>query len=516
MLERAERLDPTNNVYATQHKSFARQLSAVHAEQERDKRERAGDSANGGDGWSECPSTPSWQEPSSGEPNGGSWRSDDDSNAYDDDSENVDDGGAGGRDSRRAFLDLWRTVRRTVTSLFLTAPMWASGLGEWALSWLPRDEERSHRLAYLGYFWLGRLELPLIVLVLGGGLRACFLFPWTLFVLGCVAVCPVLYSVGRAMQLRRRVISVPLCVHLLFVYSCPYASAYLYGLLLFLAAAAVFRTIALVTAAVLLFVWWYSWTALYLVLLAGWGLLTFATPIPTLVGTAVCVLGWYFPLSLLLFLSLCCAGAFAYDRSLWALPIAGGGILLFARPWYALCLGACLALVAAAYWCSRLRANVGTRWRWLWGAEDEQQAQRPRDGDAAGASRRRPSPLRVSTQRALPRRRPGRGRCCAHIPPPHASPSPRAGLWRRTPAPLPRIWGWAHGTVAHVLQAKTHYEVLAITQSAGLAQVKSGYKRMALLLHPDKNQRARRRRRSAPLAPARPPRARSSSIRERW
>lgn len=39
------------------------------------------------------------------------------------------------------------------------------------------------------------------------------------------------------------------------------------------------------------------------------------------------------------------------------------------------------------------------------------------------------------------------------------------------------------------MRASTHYEVLAVRQSATLGQVRSAYKRMALLLHPDKNTR---------------------------
>lgn len=50
--------------------------------------------------------------------------------------------------------------------------------------------------------------------------------------------------------------------------------------------------------------------------------------------------------------------------------------------------------------------------------------------------------------------------------------------------------------VRHVMSASTHYEVLAVSSSPSLSEIRSSYKRMALYLHPDKNSGGRAQRRA--------------------
>jgi hypothetical protein len=429
MLERAARLHPGNELYGSKHKALLRQLDAVQAESERDQRERTAD-GNAGDGWSNGPSTDDadarehargsaeWDEPAAPPPRA--------------------------RFDRRTLTEQWSKLKALAFALLLTSPRW---MGEWAVSWLPRDEDRAYRLTYLSYYWIGTLEVPLILCVIGLVCRLVYVFPWTVFFLVCVAAAPVGFLIGRAAGIKRRVLGGLVGAHLLFVYSCPTASAYLYCAVLWLACAAVFRSGAVLASSVLGFLWLCPWTALYLVLFAGWAMLMYCAPLPSAAASALLCFGCYFPLSLALVLSWLAAAVCAYVRAPYALTIAAAGTAAWWRPAYAPRVALLLALALALRWRAQLR-ELGA---WLVGSSADADLPRPRDGPAA---------------------------------------------------------------VAHVLGASTHYEVLALGRKASLAQIKSAYKRMALLLHPDKNQRApraaRRRVRFCARAESRGARARGA------
>lgn len=422
MLERAARLHPGNELYGSKHKALLRQLDAVQAESERDQRERTAD-GNAGDGWSNGPSTDDadarehargsaeWDEPAAPPPRA--------------------------RFDRRTLTEQWSKLKALAFALLLTSPRW---MGEWAVSWLPRDEDRAYRLTYLSYYWIGTLEVPLILCVIGLVCRLVYVFPWTVFFLVCVAAAPVGFLIGRAAGIKRRVLGGLVGAHLLFVYSCPTASAYLYCAVLWLACAAVFRSIAVGASAVLCFLWFCPWSALYLVLFAGWAMLAYCAPMPVGVASALLGLGWYRPMLLVLLVSWLCAGVGAYVRAPYSLWIAAAGTAAWWCPAYAPRGALLIALALALRW----RAQLRERCAHLFGSSADEELARPRDGTAA---------------------------------------------------------------VAHVLGASTHYEVLALGRKASLAQIKSAYKRMALLLHPDKNQRAwpasRTRARARPTMQAR-------------
>jgi len=400
LLEKAVRLDPSNTSYAAKHAALARQLKAVRAEQERDRRERETDA--GGDGWSDGPRPAS---PEREQERAGAWH---------EEHENADESAerAGERTApfpgRRSLAEMWRTVRRTVASLFRAR--WATGLGEWALSLLPRDEDRAHRLAYLGHYWLRRLELPLYCAGVVLGVRIACVFPWALFFTACAAAAPLGWLIGRALEIRRRTLAVPIGLHLLFVYSCPYSAAYLYCCVGWLALLAVFRQIALVVTALGLWLWFFPWTTFYLLLFAAWAALTYFEPAPILAITALAAAGWYFPVTIVAIGFFGVAVVLALDRSRFAVVAASAGVLTLVRPKVVagLCAFCALGFALSA------RAAIARRLAGLWaGGTDDTEPARPRSGDAAGeagCAARVARPHRARHPRALDRGGHQRGR----------------------------------------------------------------------------------------------------------
>lgn len=377
LLEKAARLLPDNTAYAAKHVVLARQLKAVHAEQERDRSDREAD--DGRNAWSNAPPRQG-PEPSTAEQQ--------DDVASDASGENADASGERENKRKGAFLrrktlaEMWRSVRKSVASLFRAR--WATGLGEWAVSLLPRDEDRAYRLSYLGHKWFSRLELPLY---LGGtalALRLSFAYPWALFSLACAAAVPLGWLVGRSFSVKRRTLGAALGAHVLFVWMCPYSAACLYCSVGWLAFASVFRLIALGVTGVLLWLYFLPWTTLYMALFAVWALFVYHEPAAILGITAVSLGLWYMPVHLVSATSLLFAAALAFDRSLVALPFAGLGVLTYLRPKAAASLIAAGALACAVYRRSAL-------WKWcasVWAGDSEQEPARPRDGDAAGARAR--------------------------------------------------------------------------------------------------------------------------------
>lgn len=491
MVEKAARLMPENEAYAAKLSALSRQLKAVYAEQERDQRERGAEGA--GDGWS--------SQRADSERTGRAGP-EQDADGFFEERENADespDRGDGERRSdflgHKSLAEMWRSVRRTAASLLRAR--WAMGLGEWSVSFLPRDEERAHRLSYLGHFWLRRLELPLY---LGGAalvLRLCFAYPWALFSLGCAACVPLGWLLGRALHVKRAVLAVPLCAHVLFAWQCPYSAASLYCAVGWLAFAAFFRLFALGLTGAVLWLYFLPWTTLYLLLFAVWALATVYEPV-ALSAVTVAGLGlWSCPVHFTSLGALAFAAVLGWDRSPLALAACAASALIYLRPKVA---GRLFAAAALA-WGVRRRASLCAWAAGLVGVGEDggPEPTRPRDGDAAGArampcARLRPG--RSARPWRTPRcRRSSRAR--GHAPRPL-----RACAAQRADTPRTLL---ARRAVSHVLRASTHYEVLAVAPAASLGQVRSAYKRMALLLHPDKNQREFRAR------AARPERARDAA-----
>ncbi|KAJ1628576.1 hypothetical protein T492DRAFT_1017292 [Pavlovales sp. CCMP2436] len=375
LLQKATRLVPANAAFALKHEQLARQLKAVQGEAAREQKERSFGSTD--NGWSQAADEPSDSRGAAGagsEP-GASNR---DSRGGDGNVDDAVESPPRRFAPRTSFTELWHRCRRKVVSL--CSARWLSGTGDWALSLLPRDEERAHRLTYLGYFWLRRLEAPLFIGGICGTLRFCFSYPWLLFYAASLAALPLGYITGRAYDIRRQVLGGVLGLHALFVWACPYSTACIYGAVLWLGLAAFFRTIAFVATGAVLWIYFFPWSTLKLLAFVGWVLFMWTSPISTGVVSTVATAGWYAPLSVLLLASLLLSGMFAFDRSLFAFPILGLGVLTFLRPR----VSAGITGVAALGFALKFRAQL-----LAWWATEETE---PDEDRRSNETRREPAP----------------------------------------------------------------------------------------------------------------------------
>lgn len=383
LLERAMRLQPGSEKYTREHALMRRQLEAVLREQS-DYREHEGASASGGK-----------REPGGAHESASSSRGGERA-----ESENVDtdDSSAAGA---RSWEARWLALKDKLSGLRRGLSRSASRVGSAALAVLPRDEQQADRLAYLFFYWRGRLRVPLVLTAIFFVLRLCVQYPWSFFFLVCAAAVPLGAMIARGLELSWRVTGAALGAHVLFVWSCPYASAYLYGALLWLALALLFRGLALIATAVLLLLWFLPWTMMRLFGLALLLLFGYAMPIPTVALTVSGVMLRYVPWTFFYLLAVPLSGFFTYHSRRLSVPIGLGHLAVWFLP--RVVGGLVLLAGAVLLWRSRrllLQLLQGTFEFFFGQGPPQTNTPRPSDAAAAGA-RPLAAPAPLAAERAL-------------------------------------------------------------------------------------------------------------------
>mmetsp|Transcript_3749 Transcript_3749/g.11121 ORF Transcript_3749/g.11121 Transcript_3749/m.11121 type:complete len:564 (+) Transcript_3749:20-1711(+) len=329
-------------------------------------------------------------------------------------------------DADEGKASTWEQLKGTLQGLARRASRVAIRASDAALSLLERDPDRNDRLRYIFYYWYLRLFVPLCLGAVGVALRLCFMFPWAVFYLLCLGLVPLGWFVGEGISLKRKVTVTVLGLHLAFAYALPYSAAYLYGSIMVLGLLALFRLFAAVVIALLVALYWVPWLLLYCLLFAIWSVFAWASPIPVLPISLVGILLWFFPWTTLVVCGLGASGFVISFSPVASLPIGVAWAVIYFLPRTCAIVAGLGAFVMAVQRRRVLLGIVIGVWEAFFGAPAEE---------------------------PIPKPRPTNGQLA----------------------------------VSHVLQSPTHYEVLAISMRASSVEIKSAYKRMALLLHPDKN-----------------------------